>query len=223
MANNLLSSDFSFTGSVDFSNATGIALPSSIITNANLTASPNITRAKLVQESKSYTLPMENWRVFDAFNTVLPGTSADDDLALIGGTFGTNTPMIKSRDLKTLSTSLRARTTFTIPAEYDAAQSLIIRAKAGMQTTVSDGTCVIDFEIYKSDNEGGLGSDLCATAAQSINSLTFANKDFTVTSTGLAAGDVLDIRMTVTVVDTATATTVTAAIGVVQAIAAVRG
>lgn len=220
---NVLDSDFVFNGAVDLSNATQVSLPAGIVSNASLTTAPNITRAKLVQESKGYTLPWESWRVWDAFQTTLPGTSADDDLALIGGTFGTNTPMIKSRDLKTLSTSLRARTTWTIPAEYDAAQALTLRARAGMQTTVAGTSCVIDFEVYKSDGEGGLGSDLCATAATSINSLTFGNKDFTITASGLAGGDVLDVRMTVTVVDGATATTVTAAIGLVQMIAAIRG
>ena len=220
---NIINSDTVFTAAVDLSNATQVSLPTGVISNASLTTAPNITRAKLVQESKGYSLPWELWRVWNAFETLIPGTSAADDLGLYGGTFGTNTPMIKSYDLKTLSTSLYARTTFTIPAEYDAAQALTLRAKAGMQTTVSDTSCVIDFEVYKSNNEGGLGSDLCATAATSINSLTLANKDFTITSTGLAGGDVLDIRMTVTVVDGATATAVTAAIGLVQMIAAIRG
>ena len=220
---NIIDSDTVFTAAVDLSNATGVTLPVGVVTNATLTPTPNITRAKLVQETKQYTLPMELWRVWNAFETVLPGTSANDDLGLYGGTFATNSPMIKSYDLKTLSTTLYARTTFTIPAEYDAAQALTLRASAGMQTTVSGTSCVIDFVVYKSDGIGGIGSDLCATAAISINSLTLANKDFTITSTGLAAGDVLDIRMAVTVVDTASGTAVTAAIGNTAIRAAIRG
>lgn len=212
-----------FRGEVDLENATDVTLPSGSVVNATVASNAAITRAKLAQETKTYDLPWENWRVWNAYNTVLPGTSADDDLALIAGTFGTNTPMIKSRDLKTLSTSLYARTTYTLPAEYDAAQAFTIRVKGGMETTVAGTSCVVDIECYKSNGEGGLGSDLCATAAQSINSLTLANKDFTITPTGLAAGDKFDIRLTVTVVDGATGTTVTAAIGAVQALVTVKG
>ena len=220
---NTINSDTTFLAAVNLENATGVTLPAGTVTNASIGATANIVRSKLVQETKTFDIPFEKWRVWDAFETALPGTSANDDLALIGGTFGTNTPMIKSRDLKTLSTSLYARTTVVLPAEYDAAQTLTLRAKAGMQTTVAGTSCVIDFQVYKSDGEGGLGSDLCATAAQSINSLTFANKDFTITATGLANGDKLDIRMTITVVDGATGTTVTAAVGAVQLLAACRG
>jgi hypothetical protein len=92
-----------------------------------------------------------------------------------------------------------------------------------METTGASASATLDVEVDKSDRAAGLGSDLCATAAQTINSLTFANKDFTITPTGLSAGDVLDVRLTVTVTDSATATAVTASIGAVEFLVDIKG
>ena len=113
--------------------------------------------------------------------------------------------------------------TFALPPEYDAAETIQIRAHAGMLTTVADNTATLDFEVYKSDEEAGIGADICATAAQSINSLTLADKDFTVTATGLSAGDVLDIRMTTAVNDAATGTVVKAIVGAVKIMLDIKG
>jgi hypothetical protein len=186
---------------------------------------PSLTRAQLTMESNApYKIPLESWRVWDAFGTNLPATPASDDLGLVGGTFGTASPTIQSGDLKAAgATTRRARVTFSLPTEYVAGQAITIRAHAGMDTTVSDGTATLDFEVYKSNDEAGIGSDLCATAAQSINSLTDADYDFSITSSGLSPGDTLDIRMSVTVNDAATVTAVIAVVGGVKLLLGVKG
>jgi len=212
-----------FLGEVSIENATSITLPAAAVVNATVSSTAAIDRSKLAQETKTYNLPFENFRVHDAFGTLLPGTSSSDDLGLYGGTYGTNTPRIATYDVKTLSTTLYARTTFTLPAEYDAAQAVTIRIKGAAVTTVASTTLNVDVECRKSNNEGGLGSDICATSAQSINNLSYTNRDFTITPTGLAAGDVLDIRISIIVVDAATGTAVIGSLGVVQALVAVRG
>lgn len=212
-----------FFDEVDFTSATVVSFPSGSITNTNVASGAAIARSKLASETKSIHLPWEQWRVFDAYSTLLPSTSANDDLGLYAGTHGTSTPTIRSYDLKTLSTSLHARQTWVLPPEYAAGQALTFRINAGMVTTVAGTSCVVDALVYKSDGAGGVGSDLCATAAQSINSLTAADKDFVITPTGLTAGDVLDIKITVTVVDGATGTAVTAYIYALKMIATVQG
>src|SRR5690606_37633366 len=98
-----------------------------------------------------------------------------------------------------------------------------LRAFAGMITTVADNSATIDFEAYKIDGDNTVGSDLIDTSAQDINNLAFANQDFTVTPTGLAAGDVLDVRVAVAVNDAAAGTAVIAAIGRLDLLCDVKG
>jgi hypothetical protein len=61
-----------------------------------------------------------------------------------------------------------------------AGETITLRLSAGMLTTVASSSCTVDVEMYLTNRESLVsGSDLCATSATTINSLTFANKDFT--------------------------------------------
>lgn len=182
-----------------------------------------VTRATLAQDTGTFRIPLTSWRVWDAVQTNLPATAAADDLAIIGGTFGSAGWTIQTSDAKTTTVTQRAIAVHDLPAEYVSGAAITIRAHAGMNTTVANGTATVDFEVYKSDDEGGVGSDICATAAQTINSLTDADKDFTITPTGLAAGDTLIIRMTVAVTDSGTGTAVIGQVGSVDVLAGVKG
>lgn len=189
-------------------------------------AMPTIARSSLVQDPNSvFAVPMTSLRVWDAIGTNLPGSAANDDLGLDGGTWATNSPCITTGDVKAVSTLANryARFQFALPAEYDAGQTVTLRLHAGMKTTVADQSCTVDAVVYKSDKEAGIGADICATAAQSINSLTDANYDFVITPTGLTAGDVLDIRLDVAYHDDATATAVIAQIGAIELLCDIKG
>ena len=162
-------------------------------------------------------IPFSAWRVWDAIASNLPGTGAADDLALNSGTFATASPTIQTGDLKAAgSTDRYARCLIALPFNYDDAETVILRAHAGMKTTISDGTAVIDFQVYESDLSEGISADICATAQQTINSLTLGNKDFVITATSLTKGDVLDIRMKINVTDTSTGTAVIGMVGNVE-------
>lgn len=185
---------------------------------------PGPTRANLSQDDlKPYPVPFVDFRVWDALQTSLPGTAAADDLGLYGGTFGTGQPLIRTEDVKTLSKSEYARAQIRLPAEYVAAETVTLRISAGMVTTIAGTSCVVDVEAYRIGKDNTLGSDLCATAAVTMNSLTFGNKDFTITAGSLSPGDVLDVRITITVVDAATGTAVIGAIGAVDLLCDVKG
>lgn len=194
--------------------------------NANFAGTvTGIDRASLeMDDDQPYKIPLTAWRVWDAMQTNLPGTPASDDLGLVGGTFGTASPAIQTGDLKAAGSTTRyARCQFVLPPEYVAGQSVTIRAHAGMVTTVSDGSATIDFQAYRSDDEAGIGADLVATAATTINSLTAADKDFAVTATTLNPGDTIDIRMSVTVADAATVTAVVGSVGGVELLLDIKG
>lgn len=184
-----------------------------------------LDRTYLKEDSlQPFPVPFTDFRVHDAIQTVLPGTSASDDLGLYGGTFGTSQPLIRTYDVKAAgSVTLRARALIRLPAEYVAAESVKLRLSAGMVTTVADVAATVDVEAYKVGKDNSLGSDICATSATTINSLTFANKDFTITAASLNPGDVLDVRITIAVNDAATATAVIAAIGGVDLLADIKG
>lgn len=170
------------------------------------------TRDTILVQDASIRFPVNlaTLRVWDAFHTNLPGTAATDDLALIGGTFGTAPPMIQAGDLKAAGATTRyARFSFTLPECYDEGETVTLIISAGMKTTIADTSCTLDVECYRHDKISGISSDLCLTAAQSINSVTFADKSFTITSTSLEKGDVLDIRIAIACNDAATATAVT--------------
>jgi hypothetical protein len=141
--------------------------------------------------------------------TNLPATGGTDDLGFYTGTLGTDAPTIQTGDLKAAGSTTRyARTIVAVPPEYVAASSFSIVASAGMKTTVADTAATIDFECRLINSTGGVGSDLVTTSATSINSLTAADKTFSVTGTSVAVGDMLDIRMAILVNDAATGTAV---------------
>lgn len=185
---------------------------------------PAIAREDLTQENNAlFKVPLTDLRVWDAMATNLPGTAAADDLALIGGTFATNSPTIRTSDAKATTVTQYARFLVSLPHEYVDGETVMIRVHAGMNTTVSDGTATVDFQCYASDDEGGISADLVTTAAQSINSLTDADFNFVVTATSLTAGDTLDIRMTIAITDTATGTAVIGQVGGITLVLDVKG
>lgn len=173
------------------------------------------TRATILRQEPLavFPIPWAALRVWDAYGTNLPATAANDDLGLVGGTFATAPPMIQAGDLKAAGATTRyARFQVVLPECYEAGETVALALLAGMLTTVASVSCTVDLEVYRADKSGGIGSDLCATSAQSINSLVFASKSFTITAASLAAGDILDVRVAIACNDAATVTAVTPAI-----------
>jgi len=176
-----------------------------------------------IQEDAVYNIPMTSIKVHDAMITNLPGTAANDDMGLITGTPGTNAIRLQGVDFGGTSTDEKAGLEFVLPPEYVAGGSITVRANAQMVTAVSDGTATLDCECWSDDGDGTVSSDLCATAAQSINSLTAANKDFTITSTALVPGDRLFIRLAFAGSDTGNLAVMIPQINAIKILLDVRG
>ena len=186
-----------------------VLIPSGEIANSQIAASAAIERSKLAAEQLKDNIPLELLRVHDAFQTDLPTTAASDDLGLIIGTFGTDAIVVQTSDLKNTTGTQRARFRYRLPHNYVSGQLISVVAWAGMKTTVANGTATVDFEVYKKNDSTGLvGSDLVSTSATTINSLTAADKAFVIDPTGLAAGDELDVRVTIAITDSGTGTAV---------------
>lgn len=202
-----------------------LILPDGSITNSVIATTAAIETSKLEQRVlQAFPVKLTDLRVWDAMSTLLPSAAANDDLGLIVGTFGTDSPLVNANDLKAAgATTRRARLLLPVPQNYDDGATIQLRLRCATETTVSDGTCTVDVEVYKGDGTGAVGSDLCTTAAQSINSLTPANVDFTISASGVDPGDLLDVRVSVACNDTATATAVTPTIYSITLLCDTRG
>lgn len=201
--------------------ANAVSVPEDLIVPGNLrvagSVQPLLSRANILAmaELQAFPIKLTDFRVFDAMNTNLPGAGSTDDLGLVGGTFGSATPSLRTEDLKAAgATNNRARVLVQLPFNYVAANSVTLRFKAGMITTASDGTATLDCEVYKlqDDPDDAIGSDLYSGSAVDINSTTFSDADFALTASGLSPGDILDVRITTAVNDGATGTAVIAGI-----------
>ena len=198
-----------------------------VIGTARLPETYGIVRSDLVQESLTpFDLPPETWRVHDNMDALLPDPPAGaDDLGIVSGTFGTGVPSTQTNDLKAAgATTQYARRMVQLPYNYVAGETVKIRLRGKMVTTVADTTATVDVQAYLSDNDGAVsGSDLVTTSATSINSLTGSDKDFTLTSTSLSPGDWLDVRIAIAVNDAATVTAVKGCIGRAQLLCDTQG
>ena len=198
--------------------------PTACVDQTHFKATTAIPRSKLAQDNlKPYPIKSTEWKVWDTLQQ-LPTTSSSDDLGLYPGTWGTTPWMVRTADVKATSPTVYAACEVELPAEYVDGETVTLRALAGMITTVADTSATIDFEVFKKGETGAsVGSDICATSATTLNSLTFGNIDFTITPTGLVAGSMLQVRMKIAVVDAATATAVIAAVEQVKLLCDVKG
>jgi len=154
-----------------------------------------------VASASAVTILPTAWRTWDALAVNLPGTGANDDLALVTGTPGTDGPTIQSADPGGTSVTAKAGLLFAMPDGYVAGTPVTLRLHAGVLTSVADDSCTLDVSAYEITEAGAAGDDLCTTAAPDMNSTTFADLDFTITPTGLVAGDLLSIVITIAAVD----------------------
>jgi len=221
------SDDAKFDAVVYWGDSASTTLPANSVNNAAVTASAAIARSKLAQDSLlEYNVPLTALRVHDAAATLLPGTAANDDLALIEGSsgFGVDPLQLDAGDLKAAGATTRyARFSVAIPAEYVDGETVTIRIRSAVETTVADTSCTVDVAAHRPDKDGGLSADLCTTAATSNNSLTAANQDFTITPTTIVAGDQLDVRIAIACNDAATGTVVRPSIYSVALLCDVQG
>lgn len=201
------------------------SLTPSEVKDIHISADAAIDPTKMAQRVLAkLNIPLHNFRTWDALATNLPGTPASDDLGLVTGTFGTDTPYVGSGDLKAAgATTRRAGIIIPIPEDFEDANTVNIRCIAGMKTTVADVSATIDVEAWRIDEDGTLGAaDLVTTSATTINSLSAANKDFVVDAATLVKGDALMVRVSMAINDAATVTAVIGALWAFKLLADLR-
>lgn len=157
-----------------------------------------LNRLTTSSTTKSRAVPLS---LFQQDDLVTPLATAADgtNLGLVAGTHGASSPVLKSSDVGGTTDTETARLLLPVPDDY-LTGDLTLTFHAGMQV-VADDAATLDVQAYEPDGEAGVGSDLCETAAQSINSATLADKDFVISGDALSVGDVLDVEITVTATD----------------------
>lgn len=185
---------------------------------------PATLRASLAQESYcKFGIPIENLRRWDAYEALI-ATPTADDLGITAGAFATGVPYVTGGDVKTLTVTRYARGRVQMPTEYVNGQPAKIICNAGMITTVAATSCTLDLVAYKVGANGLIsGVDLVSSAAVTINSLVFADAEFTLTPATLIAGNWIDFRLDISSVDAATGTAVIPAIATIDLACHIKG
>lgn len=206
---------------------TFIQLPDGVITSATISGNAEILHTQLRQRTlQSFPVNPTQYRVWDANHTNAVGTAANDDLALTTSalTGSGASVLLSAGDLKNLGATTRRVAFFMpIPANYDDGETIQVRIRTKMETTVASTSCTVDLEAFIVGTGTTVGSDLVTTSATDMNSLSAADKDFVIDASAVNPGDVLQCRLSIACSDTGTATAVTPVIISVALLCDTRG
>lgn len=150
---------------------------------------------------QSFSVPIANFRTWDAVITPLPGTAANDDLGLVTGTWLTDAPILRTI-VGTGTSTVRGGIEFTVPIDYQDGDNCLIRIP--YQTVVAATTSAsIDLELVRALAPT---VDLVTTAANDVNTVGFGDAVFALTPTNLVAGEVVFGRLSIASVSGAAST-----------------
>jgi hypothetical protein len=147
--------------------------------------------------SKTLDIAIDNeWRVWDALITNLAGADGTDDLGLVTGTYLTSDPTFNVTVATPTTAPFYARRSIQVPWNYDAGSNLTL--KITVTETVAATTATVDANAVR---QGAPSVDIVATAAQSIIGAAATVYSFTLTGTNVVPGEVLDVRIAITLND----------------------
>ncbi|MDD5543889.1 MAG: hypothetical protein PHX83_12015 [Acidobacteriia bacterium] len=148
-------------------------------------------RANLKQEDAiSYPVPITAWVYADG--DVLNTTGAAGDPQIVMGGYGSGTGVLRGQDAHGTTKTETVCFAFRVPECYVAAETITLSVTARYSDT-GTGTMSaksIDCECYEIAEAGTAGSDICATAAQTLTT-SMAAFSFTITASGVSPGDLL--------------------------------
>lgn len=166
------------------------------IVNADINAAAAISRSKLAEDA----LQVHQVDLKTATFTSLAGSEA-------AGTFNekvdTNVIKLEGEVTDNETETSVGYFRFILPPAYVAAGDVTIRFRSALVKSgaPTNNGSTLDLECYE-QADAAVGSDLVATAAATYAALdTYYSKDFSVTATGLVAGDILNCKVTTAVVD----------------------
>jgi hypothetical protein len=153
-----------------------------------------VTATKLATAAKACSVLLSELRKQAAWKDALP--DAPDATAL--GVADAAGSLLTGTQTNNTSASEVAAFAFVLPENYVDGQAITVRVRAKV-SAARQVSATVDIVAKKVGDT--LGSDICATAAQNLTT-SYANYDFTITPTGLVAGDVLCIEVYLATNDT---------------------
>lgn len=206
------------------SNFDDVVITGTMQARGAVTLTQGLPRTQLAQENaKAHPIDLGTFKI-STTGQPLTATASGSDLGYTAGTYATSNQYVQAGDVKTLTGSRLARFTARLPDNYVAGQPVSLRFAAGMLTTVAATSCTILAAAYKVGRDSLVsGGNLVTTGATTINSLTFGDKDFVLTPTGLNPGDVLDVLVTIAYADAATGTVVRPVVAAADVVCSIKG
>ena len=166
-----------------------------------------------------YNVPVTSW-LNPADAEPLVGATLETDGTMNIGGVGTGVVGLVSNVTDDETETNSMATIIFLPAEYVAGSAITVSFQ--VKITNAATTATIDMTAQKISSAGAPGSDVCATAVQTITT-SFTTKSFTITPTGLVAGDRLQIVVTTAILDAAGGSTTQVQIAYVNVALDIKG
>lgn len=164
-----------------------------------------IARVKLTQEDAA-AYPVSLMQCRSNTGLALTATEGAGIPSILGGGIGTGGLQIAGEVANNETETTTFSFEFALPPEYVSGETVTLRLRSSVAGAGTLGaTKTIDVECYELGADGTVGSDLCATAAGTLVDDVNTTFDFTITPTGLAAGDRLQVFVQTSILETATA------------------
>lgn len=172
----------------------GQATGNIVLLKAAQTTAGELKRADLTEDAlQAHGIPVNQMMAADGAPLAVAASAASGDHYLVRGT---NTINWYSQTGNGGNRTDVSYIQFVLPPSYVAAGDVTLRIRCKVDGAGDDNASSIDVEAYE-QADGAVGADICATAAQTFAAKsTWYNKDFTITATGLVAGDVLNFKIT---------------------------
>jgi len=192
------------------------------IANVNVRDDAAIARSKMAENAlAAYAIPVGDLRNDDG--SVIDATGGAGLFNLTSGGFGTGTLTIDGEAATGNTKTDTLMFDFALPAEYVAAGDVKVRwyqqESVGAATDSTTASC----EVYKSDQQGGAGSDLLSafTPTDVTDSWALATAD--IDESGLLAGRIIRVFIRVVTNDTGGAVGTIAQLDGIQVLCDIKG
>lgn len=151
----------------------------------------------LLQRSEAVTETSQKNRIEllsgrNADGSVLAAAAASGTFGIVSGGWGTGGTKLQGEAANNNTKTSTVKYVTKLPQNYVAGSNFTIRVYQRV-SVIANTTGNIDANCYKSDGNGGVGSDQVTTSIITNNTTSWVNHSFSVTGTSFSPGDELDI------------------------------